>query len=361
MSDGRTGREPVRRIVDDEDLEDVPTRRQAEGRAADRFFADSRGTAGSATPGEPASTPTPVPADPPAAAPSAAAPTTATSTTAGSTPEAPTAPATTTPVAAAAVATAEPVRREKKRRPFWVELPVLLVVAFALTFLIQTFLVKVYYVPSGSMETTLHGASSGGDRILANKVLYDFRDPKPGEVVVFAGPPTWTPETRIAEPTNWFQSFVQSAGSVVGIAPPNEKDFVKRVIAVGGQTVQCCDAQGNVMVDGKPLNEPYIYEPLAFTPGTLDCSTVPMSRRCFGPVTIPSGQLWMMGDHRSNSADSSYGCQGMPADSGARCQGPVPVADVIGKAVFIVMPVSRWGTIDDPDIDAQAGIATPGG
>lgn len=332
-ADGR-GREPVRRIVDDEDLEDVPTRRQAESQAAaDRFFAEPRS---SAAPPTPTPAETPAPSAPPAAA-------------------SPVVPAT------AAATTTEPLRREKKRRPFWVELPVLLVVAFALTFLIQTFLVKVYYVPSGSMETTLHGASSGGDRILANKVLYDFRDPKPGEVVVFAGPPNWTPETRIAQPTNWFQSFLQSAGSVVGIAPPNEKDFVKRVIATGGQTVQCCDAQGNVTVDGKSLDEPYIYEPLAFTPGELDCTTVPMSRRCFGPVTIPSGQLWMMGDHRSNSADSSYGCQGMPADSGAQCQGPVPVDDVIGKAVFIVMPVSRWGTIDDPDIDAQAGITSAGG
>lgn len=359
----------------------MPTRRQAEA-AADRFFGtpepsreqpsrepasgdlssgpDAVGTAQPAAAAPPASSEAPptTGAAEPARTPAAAAST----PTAAARPPAETNPA--GPSSAAAVTTAaadEPVRREKKRRPFWVELPVLLVIAFALTFLIQTFLVKVYYVPSGSMETTLHGASSGGDRILANKVLYDFRDPRPGEVVVFAGPPNWTPETRISEPTNWFQSFLRSAGSVVGIAPPNEKDFVKRVIATGGQTVRCCDAQGNVMVDDKSLDEPYIYEPLAFVPGELDCSTVPMSRRCFGPVTIPSGQLWMMGDHRSNSADSSYGCQGMSADSGARCQGPVPVDDVIGKAVFIVMPVSRWGTVDDPDIDAQAGIPAPGG
>jgi signal peptidase I len=250
----------------------------------------------------------------------------------------------------------QPTRRRQrqpaKKRPFWIELPVLIVIAFALTFLIQTFVAKVYYVPSGSMEQTLHGTASGGDRILANKVVYDFRDPKQGDVVVFAGPPTWAPETTIAGPTTWFGQALQSLGSVVGIAPPNEKDYVKRVIAVGGQTVRCCDDAGNVTVDGRSLDEPYIYEPIEFLPGQLDCKTTPnLSRRCFGPVTVPDGQLWVMGDHRSNSADSSYGCQGFPPESAAMCQGPIPVDNVIGKAIFIVMPPSRWGTIGNPDID----------
>lgn len=74
----------------------------------------------------------------------------------------------------------------KRKRPFWVELPILIVIAFGLTFLIQTFIAKVYYVPSGSMEQTLHGVSSGGDRILANKVVYEFGEPRPGDVVVFS-------------------------------------------------------------------------------------------------------------------------------------------------------------------------------
>src|SRR6476646_10849249 len=145
-------------------------------------------------------------------------------------------------------------RKPAKKRPFWIELPILIVIAFGLTFLIQTFVAKVYYVPSGSMETTLHGAPNGGDRILANKIVYDLREPKQGDVVVFAGPETWAPEARIAGPTSWFGSLLQSVGSVVGIAPPNEKDYVKRVIAVGGQTVMCCDAQGAVVGDGRSLH-----------------------------------------------------------------------------------------------------------
>src|ERR1700712_2487686 len=164
-------------------------------------------------------------------------------------------------------------RNPVKNRPFWVELPILIVVAFALTFLIQTFIAKVYYVPSGSMEQTLHGVPSGGDRILASKIVYDFRDPRQGDIVVFKGPDTWASEADIPGPTSWFGKAMASIGSVVGIAPPNEKDFVKRVIAVGGQTVACCDAKGNLTVDGRSLNEPYIYEPWPFEPGVADCTT----------------------------------------------------------------------------------------
>lgn len=244
-------------------------------------------------------------------------------------------------------------RKPHKKRPWWIELPILLVTAFILTFLIQTFLFKVYYVPSGSMETTLHGVASGGDRILVNKVIYDFRDPKPGDIAVFRGPPTWSSEANIPGPTSWLGKLGQAVGSVVGIEPPNEKDFVKRVIAVGGQTVKCCDAAGNVQVDGASLNEPYIYEPFPFTPGSFDCTTDPKASRCFGPVKVPAGQLWMMGDHRSDSADSSYHCTGgLPS---SLCQGTVPVSDVVGKAIFIIMPISRWHTLGDPGIDHRGG------
>lgn len=267
-------------------------------------------------------------------------------------------------------------RNRKTKRPFWVELPILIVVAFALTFLIQTFVAKVYYVPSGSMEKTLHGVPSGGDRILASKIVYDFREPKQGDIVVFKGPDSWAPEADIAGPTTWIGKAMASLGSVVGVAPPNEKDFVKRVIAVGGQTVACCDAKGNVTVDGKSLVEPYIYEPIPFDPGVSDC-TVPgidtdhfSSTRCFVPFKVPMGQLWVMGDHRSQSADSSYECQGLRqslADKyiqqyggGIGCARPIPADDVIGKAIFIVMPPSRWGTLGNPDIDPQALAIGPG-
>ncbi len=245
----------------------------------------------------------------------------------------------------------------KKQRPFWVELPILLVIAFVMTFLIQTFLFKVYYIPSGSMEQTLHGVSSGGDRVLVNKIVYDFSAPEPGEVVVFSGPPSWAPEAAIPGPGTWYGRLFQAVGSVVGIAPPNEKDFVKRVIATAGQTVQCCDDQGRVMVDGVPLDEPYIYQDFTFLSGTSDCTSALRAERCFGPITVPADSLWVMGDHRSGSKDSTYGCRGMLPD--ASCQGPIPVENVIGHAVLIVLPASRWGVVGSPDIQGGA-VATLG-
>ncbi len=258
-------------------------------------------------------------------------------------------------------------RNKRAKRPFWVELPILVVIAFALTFLIQTFVAKVYYVPSASMEKTLHGVPSGGDRILASKIVYDFRDPRQGDVVVFKGPDTWSPEADVPGPTNAFSKAFAAVGSVIGIAPPNEKDFVKRVIAVGGQTVACCDSAGNVTVDGKSLNEPYIYQGWPFTPGSADCTTGGVdadhygSQRCFAPFKVPAGQLWVMGDHRSDSSDSSYYCLGLkPAVAPPGCDRPIPADDVIGRAVFIVMPPSRWRIVSNPDIDPSATALASG-
>jgi len=259
-------------------------------------------------------------------------------------------------------------RNSKAKRPWWIELPILIVIAFVLTFLIQTFVARVYYVPSGSMEHTLHGVTSGGDRILAFKMLYDFRDPEQGEVVVFKGPATWTPEANIPGPSTWIGKVGQALGSVVGIAPPNEKDYVKRVIAVGGQTIRCCDAQGRVQVNGTSLHEPYIFmdadKPTwAWVDGESSCDRDPanpaqfQSFRCFGPYTVPKGTVWVMGDHRSDSADSSYQCRGLVPSPNVHCQGPIPVDDVIGKAVAIVMPPSRWGSVGSPDIMSSSNGA----
>jgi signal peptidase I len=234
-------------------------------------------------------------------------------------------------------------KRGRRRRPaFWKELPLLIVVALLLTFLIQTFLAKVYVIPSGSMETTLHGCTGcNNDRVLVDKVTYRFSDPRPGDVVVFRGPDSWNSEFTADPPSNIVVQGLQQLGSLIGLAPPDEKDFVKRVIAVGGQTVACCDSRNRVTVDGKPLNEPYIY----YLPEAGQAR-----QDTFSPVTIPQGELWMMGDSRNNSADSR-----VPG------HGPVPVANVIGKARLIVLPFSRFGSIPDPNPQTTAvGMAAPG-
>lgn len=263
-------------------------------------------------------------------------------------------------------------RAPRKQRPWWIELPIIVVIAFLATFLIQTFIARVYYVPSGSMEQTLHGVTHGGDRILAYKLGYDFGTPHQGDVVVFQGPSTWVPEAAFGGPTTWLGKIGEAVGSVVGIAPANEKDFVKRVIAVAGQKVSCCDVKGRVQVDGVSLNEPYLfmdvgnYSQWAWTDGESSCDVDPsdptrfQNIRCFGPYTVPKGDVWVMGDHRSDSADSTYNCRGLVPASNVHCQGPIPVKDVIGKAVAIVMPPTRWGIVHSPDIMPQAAAKADG-
>jgi signal peptidase I len=234
--------------------------------------------------------------------------------------------------------------KEKKKGSLLRELPILLLIAFVLALVVKTFFVQAFFIPSGSMEQTLHGCPGcTGDRVLVNKVPYWFGEPEPGDIVVFKGPDTWSPEVTVSEPSNWFSGALLWLGRTVGVAPPSEDDFVKRVIAVGGQTVQCCDPQGRVTVDGKPLDEPYIYEPS------------PISDRSFGPVRVPEGRLWVMGDHRSASADSK-------AHISDKYSGTIAVDDVIGKASVIVWPLSRFGLLHSPDIQGtDAAGAVPGG
>ena len=229
----------------------------------------------------------------------------------------------------------------RKKGSFWRELPILVLTALVLTFLIQTFLARVYVIPSASMEPTLHGCPGcTDDRVLVDKLTYRFRSPRPGDVVVFRGTDSWGSEFTSQRSDNVLVRGLQQAGSVIGLAPPDERDFVKRVIAVGGQTVKCCDKQNRVTVDGVALNEPYAvfagHEP----------------QEDFGPVTVPQGNLWMMGDNRNNSADSRRHV----ADQRS---GTVPVSNVIGKARVIVLPLTRWQGIADPDPQPAKVLGAP--
>jgi len=221
------------------------------------------------------------------------------------------------------------VRAKRKSMPLWQELPLLLIVAFCLAVLIRTFLVQAFYIPSGSMEQTL----LVGDRVLVNKVLYDVRQPERGEVVVFKGPDNWAPENQQDTDIGFFAKLGRTVGDLVGVSQPGEKDFIKRVIGLPGDTVACCDVQGRVTVNGTPLDEgSYVTEdsPIDVPPNPRECR----SRR-FDPVTVAPGQMCVMGDHRVVSQDS-------------RCQGQVPIKNVIGRAFVILWPSSRWGWLPAP-------------
>jgi signal peptidase I len=233
-------------------------------------------------------------------------------------------------------------QQRTKHGSFWKELPVLLVIAVVLALVINTFLVKAFFIPSGSMEQTLHGCPGcSGDRVLVNKVVYRTHDPRPGDIVVFKGPESWAPEIATSQPTNPVAKAIQTVASTFGVSTPGEKDFVKRVIAVGGQTVKCCDEKGRVTVDGRALEEPYVY------------STDPkFDEQPFGPVTVPAGHLWVMGDHRDESADSR-------AHINDADQGTIPVDNVIGKAFVIIWPVSRWTTLGTPSDFGGDGQRAP--
>ncbi|WP_192767612.1 signal peptidase I [Plantactinospora soyae] len=220
-------------------------------------------------------------------------------------------------------------RRTRKQMPLWQELPLLLVVAFCLAVLIRTFLLQAFFIPSGSMEDTL----LIGDRVLVNKIVYDIRDPDRGEIVVFRGTDAWAPQVSDEPDPGFVAKLGRTVGDLVGVSRPGEKDFIKRVIGVPGDRVQCCDDQGRVTVNGAPLDEPYVLEnsPVDVPPNSQECR----SRR-FAEVVVPPGQLFVMGDHRLVSQD-------------ARCQGPVPIDNVIGRAFVIVWPFGNWTSLPVPE------------
>jgi signal peptidase I len=219
-------------------------------------------------------------------------------------------------------------RPPKRGRSFWRELPVLIAVALVLALVIKTYALQAFFIPSGSMENTL----DIGDRVLINKLAYDFGSIHRGDVVVFDGAGSWDPQ--LSPPSgNPIERFFTNIGQMVGLVH-GEDDYVKRVIGLPGDRVVCCDAKGRVTVNGVALNEAsYLY------PGNA-----PSTERF--NIVVPQGCVWVMGDHREISYDSRD-------HTGDPCGGAVPESAVLGQVFVRIWPPSRWGFIGVPGTFGQ--------
>jgi signal peptidase I len=196
---------------------------------------------------------------------------------------------------------------EKRRGSFWRELPILLGVAILVAVLVRAFVLQTFYIPSPSMEHTLNVL----DRVLVNKLVYDFRDPHRGEIVVFKAPDDWQSGTE-------------------------GEDYIKRIIGVGGDRVVCCDAQQRLMINGHSLDEPFIYTD---ADGTHD----PAADEPFD-ITVPAGRLWVMGDHRSASGDSLEHWE----QTDNITEATIDKDAIVGRAFTIFWPVTRAGWLSVP-------------
>ena len=192
--------------------------------------------------------------------------------------------------------------QDEKKKPFWRELPVLVVVAFAAAILIKTFLLQAFYIPSASMEPTL----TNGDRVLVEKVSYRFGGPDRGDVVVFERQVDFTtPE----EDDSFAEDITDGLKSLFGFPTEGTQDFIKRVMAVSGDTIEGRD--GVVYVNGEAVPEPYL--PTGTQTGD------------FPAYVVPEGEIFVMGDNRGNSDDS-------------RSAGGIPESDVVGRAFVLIWP-----------------------
>jgi signal peptidase I len=224
-----------------------------------------------------------------------------------------------------------PATQKKKKKSFGRELLTIVVAAAVLTLLVKAFVVQVYRIPSGSMENTLQV----GDRVLVNKVVYHVRGIARGDIIVFSGQDSWGPDAPPPSSDPVVRIF-DDVLSGIGLQD-NQTYYIKRVIGLPGDHVACC-TDGKVTVNGVPLSEgSYVY------PGNPP-STVKFSE------VVPSGHLWVMGDHRSDSEDSRY-------NTGDPGGGAIPENQVVGRAFLIIWPPSQIRDLPIPSTFQQAALS----
>jgi len=201
------------------------------------------------------------------------------------------------------------------------ELPILVIVALAVSLVIKTFLVQFFYIPSGSMENTLQI----NDRVAVNKLPIIGKSIGRGDVVVFRDPDNWLPEPYAID-GNKYLAKVKEGFVAVGVLPnPAKQYLVKRVIGVAGDKVECCSKGKKLMINGVEIKEPYIFSGNSASDTNFN-------------VTVPEGKIWVMGDHRAASADSRFHQEDIN-------KGMVPTSKVTGKVVGIIWPINNLGFV----------------
>jgi signal peptidase I len=197
------------------------------------------------------------------------------------------------------------------------EIPIIIGSALIVSIIVKTFFLHFFFIPTGSMENTLQV----GDRIAVNKFGALFSEIKRGEIVVFADPDNWLGQAPDDQSTGLLGQG-KNLLITIGVVPDPAKQYlIKRVIGVGGDTVICCDDQERLTVNGKSIAEPYVYENDKASESNFN-------------VTVPEGFIWVMGDHRGASSDSRFHTNDVNA-------GMVPLSKVVGRATFIVWPISN--------------------
>lgn len=210
------------------------------------------------------------------------------------------------------------------------------VISLTAAVLVVRFVAWPTQVSSSSMSPT-YGT---GDRVIVKKLGFDPASIERGDVVVFGHGRTWLePELPPDDP---LRELVRSVGDVLTVGPSHRAYTVKRAVGIGGDVVECCSADGRVVVNGVPVTEPWAANQPDFVPGQLDCATSATSSRCFGPLTVPKGRLLLLGDNRGGSADSVLTCRGQ-LEKSATCAVFVPADQVVGTVWFRLWPLRPTG------------------
>lgn len=238
-----------------------------------------------------------------------------------------------------------PARGARKQLPLWQESFLLLAIALILAVVIKAFFVQAFYIPSESMEPGL----VKNDRILVQKVSYwGGGTPQRGDVVVFKDPGGWLDPAESVGPTNAIAKVMAKIGLY-----PQGGHLVKRVIGIGGDTIHCCDKQGRIEVNGVPLDEKAYVKKDPSSP----CNG-PMIGCSWTAGPVPEGSIFVMGDNRHRSADSTvHMCRPKQTDCVPGHEF-VPVDLVVGKVFVLLWPTDHFRWVKRPGAFADVPDAS---